>query len=281
MAITRLTHLRISIPSSRAPPGQVPVECFPGETAPVTQPRRRCVSFADGVTVLGEEDSPECSQLVPPLILPVVVEEAVLVSETGVPSLILPVVEELNNDEPAAELVEMEPSTSESRLPPPPGFPHFVWPEDDGGMDIDDLCARFSRDSSLTLSPISRRSSDLSDATDAPEVGALLSPLEDSSSKVIPVVGYACLPLPPVDNGLMPDLVCVPALPQPTGRFVDRECPVPRWRLAREGPFFEERSPESIRSLGPGCTFRNTTYRTSDCRTGGGLRASPEPPAIR
>ena len=216
----------ISIPSSRAPPGQVPTECFLGETGPVTQPRRRRVSFADGVTMLGEEDSPECSQLVPPLILPVVGEEAVLVSEAGVPSLILPVVEELNNDAPSAELVEMEPSTLESGLPPPPGFPPFVWPEDDGGMGIDDLCTRFSGDSSLTLSPISRGSSDLSDAMDAPEVGALLSPLEDSSSKVMPAVGYARLPLPSVDNGLMPDLVWVPALPQPTGRFVDRECPV-------------------------------------------------------
>ena len=57
IAITRLTHLRISIPSSRAPPGQVPAECFPGETGPVTQTRRR-VSFVDGVTVLGEDDSP-------------------------------------------------------------------------------------------------------------------------------------------------------------------------------------------------------------------------------
>ena len=99
------------------------------------------------------------SQLVLP---PVVVEEAILVSEEGVPSLILPVVE-LNNDAPAAELVEMEPSASESGLPPPPGFPPFVWPEYDGGMDIDDLCTRFSGDSSLTLSPISRGSSDLSD----------------------------------------------------------------------------------------------------------------------
>ena len=136
MDIARLTHLRISIPSSGAPPGEVPVECFPGETATVTQPHRRRVSFTDGVTMLGEEDSPECSQLVPPLILPVVVEEAVLVSEAGVLSLILPVVEELNNDVPAAELVEMEPSTSESGFPPPPGFPPFVWPEDDGGWTL-------------------------------------------------------------------------------------------------------------------------------------------------
>ena len=30
LAIAKLTHLRISIPSSGAPPGQVPVECFPG-----------------------------------------------------------------------------------------------------------------------------------------------------------------------------------------------------------------------------------------------------------
>ena len=30
MAIARLVHLKISIPSSGAPPGQVPAECFPG-----------------------------------------------------------------------------------------------------------------------------------------------------------------------------------------------------------------------------------------------------------
>ena len=62
----------------------------------------------------------------------------------------------------------------------------------------------------------------------------------------------------------MSDLVWVPAFPQPTGRVVDRNVPVPRWRLAREGPFLEERSPESIRSLGPGCAFRNSTYHVSD-----------------
>ena len=33
-AIARLTHLRILIPPSGAPPGQVPTECFPEETAP-------------------------------------------------------------------------------------------------------------------------------------------------------------------------------------------------------------------------------------------------------
>ena len=43
-----------------------------------------------------------------------------------------------------------------------------------------------------------------------------------------------------------------------------RATPVPRWRLARQGPFLAERSPEYIRSFGAGCAFRNTTYRDSD-----------------
>ena len=149
-------------------------------------------------------------------------------------------------------------------MPPPPGIPQFVWPEDDGGMEIDDLWTRFSGYSSLTLSPISQESSDNPDATDVPVVGTLCPSLKDSSSEVIPAGGYARLPLPSVDNSLRPELVWVPALPQPTGRLVDREVPVPRWWLARAGPFLEERSPESIRSLGPGCAFRNTTYRVSD-----------------
>ena len=39
---------------------------------------------------------------------------------------------------------------------------------------------------------------------------------------------------------------------------------VPRWRLAREGPFLSERSSSSLRCFGDGCAFRNTTYRPSD-----------------
>ena len=34
---------------------------------------------------------------------------------------------------------------------------------------------------------------------------------------------------------------------------------VPRWRLAREGPFTNERSQASLRVLGKGCAFRHTT----------------------
>ena len=191
-----------------------------------------------------------------------VVEEGALVAETGVTPLILPVVEEIDNDLPAAEMVSEKTPTLEYGVPPPPGFLPFLFPENDGGMDADELCARFGGVSSL--SPISRESSDIPHATDVPVVGALCPSSQDSSSEVIPTVGYARLPQPAVDNSAMPELVWVPALPQPTGRGVDREVPVPRWRLAREGPFLEERSTESIRSLGPGCAFRNTTYRVSD-----------------
>ena len=48
--------------------------------------------------------------------------------------------------------------------------------------------------------------------------------------------------------------------PQGVTRHGDRCSPgrVPRWRLAREGPFLAERS------FGAGYAFRNTTYRASD-----------------
>ena len=61
MAIAKLTHLRISIPSSGAPPGQVPVECFPGGAPHVRPPSRRHVSFADEVTLLGDAETQVCS----------------------------------------------------------------------------------------------------------------------------------------------------------------------------------------------------------------------------
>ena len=89
--------------------------------------------------MLGEEDSPECSPVFSPLILPVVVEEVVDVPESeALLSLILPVVEEFNSGAPVATRVDLVPFATGSGLPPPPGFSPFVWPVDDGGMDVDD-----------------------------------------------------------------------------------------------------------------------------------------------
>ena len=62
---------------------------FPGKTAPVQHCRRR-LSFTDEIIIFDAEDTPEDPQSVPPLILPVVVEETeVIISETGVPPLTL------------------------------------------------------------------------------------------------------------------------------------------------------------------------------------------------
>ena len=53
MAIARLTHLRLSIPSSGAPPGHVPTSCFPDAVTPVAQPLPPPrVSFAEEVITL-------------------------------------------------------------------------------------------------------------------------------------------------------------------------------------------------------------------------------------
>ena len=38
----------------------------------------------------------------------------------------------------------------------------------------------------------------------------------------------------------------------------------PRWHLAREEPFTNERSKASLRVLGKGCAFRHTTYSVED-----------------
>ena len=80
--------------------------------------------------------------------------------------------------------VNLVPFAMGSGLPPPPGFSPFVWPVDDGGMDVDDLCVQISGDCSLTLSPIGRVSSDVSDTAGSPDEGVLISPSADSSSEV-------------------------------------------------------------------------------------------------
>ena len=58
MTIARLTHLKISIPASGMPPGQVPAECFPGGASTQELPSSRRVLFACDVTVLGRTPAP-------------------------------------------------------------------------------------------------------------------------------------------------------------------------------------------------------------------------------
>ena len=72
----------------------------------------------------------------------------------------------------------------------------------------------------------------------------------------------------PAKDFLFRDILCAPAmganriLTETSGNR-DR-VGVPRWRLARKGPFTNERSQASLRVLGKGCAFRHTTYSVED-----------------
>ena len=184
----------------------------------VRPPSRRHVSFADGLTMLGNTELPVCSPKAEllPLILPVVVEEISDAPEPESPPLILPVVVEDNSVVPGEELIELVSSALDPSLPPPPGFSPFTWPVNDGGMDVDELCSRIGVDCSPSLSPISRVCADVSDSAVSPGVGVLVSPIIDGSSDIAPAVGHAGLPLPSVDNSFVQDMLGAPAAPQVT-----------------------------------------------------------------
>ena len=74
-------------------------------------------------------------------------------------------------------------------------------------------------------------------------------------------------PLPSVEF-LLQDLQWVPAAPRPQDVLESGDSRsssrVPRWRLAREGPFLAERSTSILHVFGAGCAFRRTTYWVSD-----------------
>ena len=257
MAIAQLTHLRISVPASGAPPGQVPADCYPGGAPQRKRPSPRRVSFVEDVTMLGDVSPSVCS--------PEQGTPTQLVSEFAEEDVIVPVGEPISSSAPAI----LPPP------PPPPGFSPFSWPFDDGNMDNKQSCFPFDVDRSPdvlvgrpgvepSLSPITPVRAEDSESVGSPEVGLLVSPLVDVSSDMTVDVSRPVSPLPSVESFLLQDMLWAPVAPQPPDVDDRRATQVPRWRLAREGSFLAERSPESIRSLGAGCAFRNTTYRNSD-----------------
>ena len=234
MAIAQLTHLRISIPASGAPPGQVPADCFPGGAPHVQQPNQRRVLFADEVTMLGNAELSVCSP------------------KPESPPLILPVVEEEISEAPVGESIELVPSAPATSLPPPPGFSPFSWPVDDGRMDVDDLCFPFGVDCSPSLSPIGLLCSDVSDSADSPEMGVLVSPVVDSSPDVTPAVGHTVLPLTSVENLFVQDMLWAPAAPKAPmpGHYCCRTSTVRRWidadQLGCPGPIHAVASEDGV-----------------------------------
>ena len=242
---SRAPPLHISVPASGMPPGQVPAECFPGDTSAweLTSPRR--VTFASDVTVLGGAPAPMHS---PDIIIyepscPEVIEEDVMVTEDVTTDVSSPIV------------------------PPPPGLCQFSWPREDwqvGGdsslFTVDEELPGWSPWHSggllvdLPLLPLSPIVLDRSDDSVTAQVGssreesstpseALVdtssvgdAPVEVTNAKLL-----ADSPLPTAE-GMLQDLLWAPVASRPqdvTGPG-DRRSPssVPRWRLARTAHFW-------------------------------------------
>ena len=175
MAIARLTHLRLSIPLSGAPPGKVPESCYPEAESAVAQPLPHRVQFAEDVdTLTTRDDLPESSETSPPLTQPVV--------------------EELEEDTPSWEVDELASSSPESERPPPPRFPPFVFPEDDGGINADEISAQFGKYVAGTCQQTDTRLCDIPEETEAPELVVPGPSSPKDMSDVMPTVGYACVP---------------------------------------------------------------------------------------
>ena len=269
MVIAQLTHLRIAIPSSGNPPGEVPSDCFPriDELGMIKTPKR--VSFALVCqTSTGEIDPLTTDQ-----------------DETPTESQTVTIQKDI--EEPRAHDI------GEESTVPPPGFRPFQWPQ----ADWDDI-------GDATLDPglkfVASWSARITEERSSPPPLIPLSPItaEDSQDSIMVQIGSPaseaytpigldrirsvhqrrsrrpmrmqtkCEKPAPAEDFLFRDILCEQelitnrSLSEMTGnRYRGR---VPRWRLAREGPFTNERSQASLRVLGKGCAFRHTTYSAED-----------------
>ena len=105
MVISQLTHLRIAIPSSGTPPGEVPSDCFPKTTAPEVTERPRRVTFSPEIQSTMEE-------------IDLLISDQ---DKTPADSPIITITEE-------RELTQAQETKPES-IVPLPGFLPFQWPQ--------------------------------------------------------------------------------------------------------------------------------------------------------
>ena len=275
MAIAQLTQLRIAIPLSGNAPGEVPIDCFPksDELDKVKMTKR--VSFAPGgQTSTVQVDPPIAEQ-----------EE----TSTEEPTGMLP--QEI--EEPRVkDIREVSPV-------PPPGFRPFEWPQaewnnsgdvnrDPGLKFVASWSAKIAEQEMLSPPPLEPLSPiPVEDSQDSITVQVGTTDSEAYTPIVLDRIRsvhrrrsrrlmnmHPTYEIPaPAEDFLFGDILCEEALiakrssSKPTGNR-DRGT-VPRWRLAREGPFPNERSQASLQVLGKGCAFRHTTYSAED-------HASPE-----
>ena len=185
------------------------------------------------------------------------------------------VTKQKETEEPRAQEIREESTV------PPPGFRPFRWPQADwddiGDATLDpglEFVASWSarimeeRSSPPPLVPLSPITAEDSQDSIMVQIGSPASELNRRRPRRPMKMSTKCEKPAPSEDFLFRDILCDPAmitnrsLSESTGNR-DRGR-VPRWRLAREGPFTNERSQASLRVLGKGCAFRHTTYSVED-----------------
>ena len=237
------------------------------------------LTFASEVTVLGT--APESSA----------VRESSSLCPPALPDSVPVDLPDIQIHEPVYALFPeedpMDVSTAISKLdfpllPAPPGFDHFVWPGAIPGPGGNPSTFDLSTDlpgwfplglpgatgdpPSLPVSPIP------SDSQEVSVVGVLsASPMVSDPHSGTNRMLDALLASPPFDLSRPTPTssaatVASAGVPDcPASRDLrGSPGPVPRWCLAREDPFLSERSSSTLNCFGDGCSFRHTTYRSSD-----------------
>ena len=255
MVIAQLTQLRMAIPASGHAPGEVPLDCFPKLTNVPNTPDRKRVSFAT-------------------------MDEAVEVTSGTAPTEQIGTLSTIDNGPDAHA---KSPGT-------PPGFRPFEWPQaewdsngdlqrDPGLPFVASWSARLAEEAMLSppplepMSPIPNMDSQDSMLVQisTPEVDAV-TPVVLNQIRSVRRQRTREASSPRTKSGssastagfLFKDILCGEALIRQQVGSVKSTKRVPRWRLAREGPFPNERSQASLRVLGKGCLFRHTSYEWND-----------------
>ena len=255
MVIARLTQLRMAIPASGHAPGEVPVDCFPKLTNVPNTPDRKRVSFAT-------------------------IDEAVEVPSGTAPTEQIGTLSTTDNGQDAHA---KSPGT-------PPGFRPFEWPQaewdSNGDLQLDpglpfvaSWSARIAEEAMLSPPPLEPMSPIPNmDSQDSMLVQTSTAEMDAETPVVLKQIRLVCrqrtreASSPRTRSGssvstaefLFKDILCAEALIRQQVGSVKLTKRVPRWRLAREGPFPNERSQASLRVLGKGCLFRHTSYNWND-----------------
>ena len=255
MVIARLTQLRMAIPASGHAPGEVPVDCFPKLTNVPNTPDRKRVSFAT-------------------------IDEAVEVPSGTAPTEQIGTLSTTDNGQDAHA---KSPGT-------PPGFRPFEWPQaewdSNGDLQLDpglpfvaSWSARIAEEAMLSPPPLEPMSPIPNmDSQDSMLVQTSTAEMDTETPVVLKQIRSVRrqrtreASSPRTRSGssvstaefLFKDILCAEALIRQQVGSVKLTKRVPRWRLAREGPFPNERSQASLRVLGKGCLFRHTSYNWND-----------------